>query len=432
MAAVAEAVPIGGTAAHISDEQLRSIRRRTAGLLFTSQIFGSGGTTAALTVATILAASILGSSTWAGLPNSVRTLGAALFAIPLSAFMVRTGRRKGLLLGYAVGTVGGALCVISAVASNYPLLLIGSAVFGAGYAANLLSRYASADVTPASQRGKAISFVVWGATLGAILGPGLVGPAGRWAEDLGLPPLAGAFGLAMATFGVAALLIFVFLRPDPLHVSRQIAAQTPARGDAAPPRSLTELLRIPGVQVAFITLMTSHMVMIGIMSMTPVYLHDHGHGLATVGFVISGHVTGMYVFSPVTGWLSDKLGRHTVIFLSALTFIVAALLDALSPASSGLLVGVGMFLIGLGWNLGFVSGSALLTDSVTIAERPKVQGAADMWMGVAAALGSLASGPILETHGYGTLNVWVALLVVFPLAAVFFRQVRPQPIPVRS
>src|SRR5579885_3350404 len=153
MAAVAEAVPIGGTAAHISDEQLRSIRRRTAGLLFTSQIFGSGGTTAALTVATILAASILGSSTWAGLPNSVRTLGAALFAIPLSTFMVRTGRRKGLLLGYAVGTVGGALCVISAVASNYPLLLIGSAVFGAGYAANLLSRYASADVTPASQRG---------------------------------------------------------------------------------------------------------------------------------------------------------------------------------------------------------------------------------------------------------------------------------------
>lgn len=412
-------------------EQLTRIRRRTSWLLFTSQIFGSGGTTAALTVSSILAAEILGASTWAGLPNSVRTLGAALVSVPLSAFMIRTGRRNGLLLGYGVGTIGAALGIVAAVLRNYPLLLLGSAIFGGGYASNLLSRYAAADVRPASQRGRAISFVVWGATVGAVAGPSLIGPAGTWAEGVGLPPLAGAFVVATLTFVIASALLFAFLRPDPLHVSRILAAQDQARR-AAPARGLRELIRQPGIQVALVTLMASHMVMIGIMSMTPVYMHDHGHSLQVVGLVISAHVTGMYVFSPLTGWLADRIGRPSVIVLSALAFVGAALLDAVTPPNQGFLLGAGMFLIGLGWNLGFVAGSALLTDSVTFAERARVQGIADMCMGVAAALGSMASGPILESQGYATLNVWVVLLVIFPLASIFARQRKLQPIAIRS
>jgi len=413
-------------------EDLAGLRRRTTWLLFGSQIFGSGGTTVSLTVATILAANILGSSTWAGLPNSVRTLGAALFSIPLSALMVRAGRRNGLVLGYAIGILGAAISMLAAITMNYPLLLLGSTVFGAGYAANLLSRYAAADVSLASQRGKAISFVVWGATVGAVVGPSFIGPAGRWAEIMGQPPIAGAFAVALLTMFVAGLLIFVFLRPDPLHISRLLELHDPARRVAATARRLPELLGIPGVQVGLVSLMASHMVMIGIMSMTPVYMHDHGHSLQIVGLVISAHVTGMYVFSPVTGWLADRIGRPSVIMLSALTFISAALLNALTPSDNGLLLGLGMFLIGLGWNLGFVAGSALLTDSVNFVERPRVQGLADMCMGVSAAVGSLASGPILESHGYPMLNFSVVLLVVFPLAMVWLRQLRPQPILARS
>jgi MFS family permease len=421
--AVEEPVPAG---------QLASIRRRTTWLLFGSQIFGSGATTASLTVATILASTILGGSTWAGLPNSVRTLGAALVSVPLSAYMVRAGRRKGLVLGYAVGVFGAGMSAASAVLMNYPLLLVGSAVFGAGYTANLLSRYAAADVSVASQRGKTISFVVWGGTVGAVIGPSIIGPAGEWAEKFGLPAIAGGFIVGVVTFGIASVMIFALLRPDPLQVSRLLAAQDPAMRETAPARSNSELLRLPGVQVGLIALMTSHMVMIGIMSMTPVYMHDHGHSLQIVGLVISAHVVGMYVFSPVTGWLADRIGRPSVIMLSALTFISAALLNSLTPPDQGALIGLGMFLIGLGWNLGFVAGSALLTDSVTFTERPRVQGVADMCMGVAAAVGSLASGPILETHGYPILNFWVVGLVVFPLAAIWLRQVRPQPIPIRS
>jgi MFS family permease len=429
MAAVAEVVPDRDMP---SDDELRQIAKRTRWLLFASQIFGSGGTTAALTVSSILAAEILGASTWAGLPNSIRTLGAALVSVPLSAFMIRAGRRNGLLLGYGVGTIGAGMGIAAAVLRNYPLLLVGSAIFGAGYASNLLSRYAAADVAPASQRGRAISFVVWGATVGAVAGPSLIGPAGAWVESVGLPPLAGAFVIATITFAIASLLIFVRLRPDPLHISRLVAAHDPNRRMAAPARPLRELIRKPSLQVALVTLMTSHMVMIGIMSMTPVYMHDHGHSLQVVGVVISAHVTGMYVFSPVTGWLADRIGRPSVIMLSALAFIGAALIDSLAAPEQGFLLGLGMFLIGLGWNLGFVSGSALLTDSVTLVERPRVQGMADMMMGVAAAIGSLASGPILESHGYPTLNVWVVLLVIFPLATVWTRRLRPQSVLVRS
>ncbi len=420
------------TAQALPAQELGRVRRRTTGLLFASQIFGSGGTTVALTVATILADQILGSSTWAGLPNSVRTLGAALFSLPLSAFMARFGRRNGLVLGYAIGVCGAAMSFVSAIALNYPLLLLGSAIFGGGYTANLLSRYAAADVSPATRRGKAISFVVWGATVGAVVGPVLIGPAGRWAENTGLPAIAGAFAVALLTFVVAGLMILAFLRPDPLYIARQLELHDPVRRATATARRLPELLRIPGVQVGLASLMCAHMVMIGIMSMTPVYMHEHGHSLQFVGLVISGHVTGMYVLSPFTGWLADRIGRASVVLLSAVTFMSAALLNALTPPDNQPLIALGMFLIGLGWNFGFVAGSALLTDSVEFVERPRIQGVADMSMGVSAALGSLASGPIMASHGYPTLNFTIVLLVVLPLTAVWTRQLRPQPLALRS
>lgn len=415
-AAVASAPP--PAAPPPSGPALAQIRRRTTRLLFASQIFGSASTAAALAVATILAADILGASTWAGLPNAVRILGAALFSVPLSTLMLRCGRRRGLALCYAVGAVGAAASVLAALLLDYALLLVGSALFGAGYAANLLSRYAAADVSPASERGRAISLVVWGATIGAVAGPSLIGPAGEQLAHFGLPAIAGAFVISTATFGMAALLIGAGLRPDPLAIARLVAAADPALQGTAPARPLGELLRLPEVLVALITLMCSNLVMIAVMAMTPVYMHEHGHGLPAVGLVISAHVVGMYLGSPATGWLADRIGRSPVIALSALTFIAAAVLNALTPDGNGALLALGMWLIGLGWNLGFVAGSALLTDAVDLPERPRLQGLADTGMGVVAALGSLASGPILAGAGFATLNLAVALAVVFPLAAI--------------
>jgi len=381
-------------------------------------MFGSGATAVGLTVATILAADILGASTWAGVPNSVRVLGAAFFSVPLSMLMVRAGRRTGLVVGYLGGLVGAAVSALAAVQQSYWLLLVGSLIFGAGFAANLLSRYAASDVTTSRDRGKAISLVVWGATVGAVVGPSMVGPAGDWATQIGLPPIAGAFLIGVATFAIGATIIFILLRPDPLSVSHLVAARDPALRDAAPPSPLSELLTRPGVQVGLVTLMCSNMVMIGIMSMTPVYMHEHGHSLPFVGVVVSAHVVGMYIFSPATGWLADRVGRYPVIVLGALVFVAASAVNVLTPATNGALIALGMLLIGLGWNLGFVAGSALLTDSVGLMDRPRMQGLADTCMGVTAALGSLASGPIMAGHGFSALNTVVGLTVVFPLIAI--------------
>src|SRR5262249_42646130 len=202
-------------------------------------------------------------------------------------------RRTGLVVGYLGGLVGAAVSVVSAVEQSYWLLLLGSLIFGAGFAANFLSRYAASDVTISKDRGKAISMVVWGATVGAVVGPSLVGPAGDWGARFGLPPIAGAFAIAVGTFGIASAIVFSLLRPDPLSVSHLVAARDPALREAAPPSPLRELLARPGVQVALVTLMFSNMVMIGIMSMTPVYMHEHGHALPLVGIVVSAHVVGM-------------------------------------------------------------------------------------------------------------------------------------------
>jgi MFS family permease len=372
---------------------------------------------------------MLGANTWAGLPNSVRVLGSAAFSIPFSLLMARVGRRRGLVLGYAVGTAGAAISVLSAAWMSFPLLILGSALFGAGYASNLLSRYAAADVSAAADRGKAISFAVWGGTVGAILGPSVIGPAGSLAASLGLSGIAGAFGVSTVAFVVAATVIFLFLRPDPLEVARVVAERDTLVSSPAQPRPLRQLLQLPGVQLALLTLICANIVMIGIMAMTPVYMHDHGHSLSLVGLVISAHVVGMYVFSPATGWLADRIGRTPVIALSAATFVTAALINSFSPPEWGWLLGFGMFLIGLGWNLGFVTGSALLTDSVEVLERPRLQGLADSGMGVAAAVGSLASGSIMEGHGFGALNFVIAVLVVFPLMAILFPRFRQLPSP---
>src|SRR5688572_27019689 len=311
-------------AAVLADPELARNRRRTTRLLFVSQIFGSGSTAVALAVATILAADILGASTWAGLPNSVRILGAALFAVPLSSLMMRSGRRAGLALGYGIGAIGSALSVASAIFMDFGLLLLASLVFGGGFAANLLIRYAAADVCRASERAKAISFVVWGATVGAVVGPTMIGPAANWVALIGLPPIAGAFVVGTVTFLIAAAILAVLLRPDPLAISRIVAASDVDLQNAAPPRPFGELVRLPDVQVALVTLMCSNVVMIAIMAMTPVYMHEHGHPLTLVGIVVSAHVVGMYVFSPATGWLADRIGRTPVIVMSALVFLAAA------------------------------------------------------------------------------------------------------------
>jgi MFS family permease len=396
-------------------------RRRLMATLLGAQVCGSTGHSISLAVGSIVAADITGTNTWSGLPVGIAALGAALASVPLARAMGRSGRRPGLVLGYSLGVLGSALGMAGVMTRSFPLLLVGMALFGIGNTSNLLARYAAADVSSGPQRGRAIGLIVWGSTVGSIVGPNLLGPAARAAEPLGLSDVGSAFLIGLGGFGLAALLIQALLRPDPLTLARQLPPATMDRADE-PARPLGTILRRPTVQIALGALMTSQLVMIATTSTSPVYLHDHGHHVHTIGLAVSLHLAGMYAASPLTGWLCDRFGRVAIIGAGGLVLIGAIVLAALAPGSDSALVTLALFLNGVGWNFGFVAGSALLTDSLSPAERTSMQGLADLVMGLMGAFGSAAGGVILQAWGFPILNAAGAALVLGPLVAAWLRR----------
>jgi MFS family permease len=391
-------------------------RGRLLATLFAAQVGGSTGHSIAMAVGGIMAASITGTNAWVGLPVGVGALGAALASWPLSRLMGRFGRRPGLALGYGLAVVGAVLGMVGVLAGSFVLFLVGMTLFGVSNTSNLLARYAAADIMPASQRGRAMGLIVWGSTVGSILGPNLMTPAVHAGALLGLSPVGSAFLISVAGYGLAALLIELLLRPDPLAIARQLETGVVAGAPAAPARSLGAILREPRVRIAFASLMAGQLVMIGTTSTSPVYLHDHGHHVGTIGLAVAMHLGGMYVASPLSGWLADRFGRGVMIALGGLVLLVAlAVAGLVSGADSGLVM-IGLFLNGVGWNFAFVAASALLTDVLSPGERTSIQGLADLVMGMLGALGSAAGGLVLGTLGFGALNALGAAVVVAGLA----------------
>ncbi|ANW20727.1 MFS transporter [Streptomyces clavuligerus] len=416
----------GGTRAGIGTvaaEALPALRRRVTTVLVVSQILGGLGVATGIALAAVLAERISGSAALSGLAPTATVAGTALFSMPLAALMTARGRRPGLVLAYAVGSLGAGVVVLAAAVENFPLLLLGMAVFGAGSSANLQARFAAADLALPERRGQAISQVVWATTIGAVLGPNIAAPAGRSVSGLGIPTEAGPFVWAAGVFLVAAVVVQTLLRPDPLLTAR---ALTP--GDHSPQgRSLRAgLLAVresPAARLALATIAVSHTAMVAIMAMTPLALTHHGADIELVGLVISGHIAGMYAFSPVMGRLADRFGRLTVIGLAVALLASAALLAGTAGPSHGQ-VAVGLFVLGLGWSAGIVAGSALLTDSVPQPVRAAVQGLSDLAMNTAAGVGGVLAGLIVAYQGYGLLNLIGALLVLGLGWAVFRGAVR--------
>ncbi len=346
--------------------------------LFVAQVCGSTGHSISLAVGSIMAASITGTNTWSGVPIAVGALGTALASWPLARLMDRAGRRPGLALGYGLAVAGAVLGLLGVAVRNFPLMLLGMALFGIASTSNLLARYAAADVSRPEQRGRAMGIIVGGSALGSIIGPNLMAPALSLGARLDIPATASPFLVSVAGYGVAAVLTVLFLRPDPLALARRDAAEADAGRPAGLARSLGAILADARVQIALATLSISQFVMISTTSTSPLYLHDQGHAVETIGIAVSLHLAGMYVASPLSGWLADRFGRMPVIAAGALMLIFAVALAGLAPGQAGATIILGLFLNGVGWNLAFVSGSALLTDALWPAERASVQGLADL------------------------------------------------------
>ena len=421
--AVARATEI---AAAIHPDELPRLRRRMRWVLFAVAALGSTGYIAAVTVGTLVAAELAGTAAFGGLPTTTTTIGTATAASLIALVMLRWGRRLGLLLGLAVGVVGGSIVLMSVVAESIPLLLIGSAFTGFANAAGNLGRYIAADMAKPERRASAIGLVVWGTTVGAVIGPNLTAPAGEVAVSLGLPELAGPYGVTVIFIGLAWLLAAVLLRPEPYALAdpSSLPAVTDKHGNVA---SLPTILARPSVAVALVSLVASQVVMVLIMTMTPLHLIAHGHGLTTVGFVLSAHTFGMFGLSPITGRLTDRFGSPRVIAAGLVGLALAALLAALAPPDGGLLLTFALFLLGYGWNLCFVAASSLVSVGLSLAERTRVQGIADALTWGTAAFASLASGLVVAAASYTVLGFVGIGLTLIPAGflAIQGRRLRP-------
>ncbi|MFG3015932.1 MFS transporter [Streptomyces cinerochromogenes] len=396
-------------------------QRRILTVLVASQILSGAGLAAGVTVGALLAQDMLGSTDLAGLPSALFTAGSALAAVAVGRVSQARGRRPGLAAGYLTGAIGSAGVVAAAVAGSPVLLFIALFVYGAGTATNLQARYAGADLAAPAHRARAVSTVLVATTLGGVVGPNLAAPTGDLAGTLGIPALAGPFLLAGTAYASAALVLAVCLRPDPLllarglHLQQQAAAAARTPGDSAPG---PEPSRGPGLVPGALTMVLTQLVMVAIMTMTPVHLHDHGHGTAASGLVIALHVGAMYLPSPLTGWLVDRRGPTTVVAASGVTLLAAGVTAATVPGDSVALLALALVLLGLGWNLGLVSGTAMITDAVPLATRARTQGMVDVSIAIAGATGGLTSGIVVSTAGYPVLALTGGILALAVLPAI--------------
>jgi MFS family permease len=394
----------------------RLLERRTMRVLVVAQLLGACGLAAGGTAGALLAEQLTGSPATAGLPLAVLVLGSGVGAVAVTRLMSGHGRRVGLSVAYLAGAIGAAL-VVAAAFRSWPLLLAGCGLLGGGNTAVMLARYAAADL--ASRRGRAISTVVAAASVGAIAGPNLLGPAGALAGVVGLLAPTGLFLLAIPAFLGAALVLVVFLRPDPLQVARAAAPSTQQPAVAGGWGELVALLGDRHIRLALLVLAVANLSMVGVMAVAPVHLHHYGAGMGTIGLLISAHIAAMYLPSPVTGWLADTLGARVVAGIGALLLLAAGTVAAVAGAGRPGII-VALLLLGVGWNAGLIGGSALLHDAaVSPSLRTRAEGLGELGMGAAAAVGGGGAGLLLATGGLALLGLVAAAPCLLVLAAAF-------------
>ncbi|KMN42362.1 MFS transporter [Bacillus sp. LK2] len=396
-------------------EEQQKLYKRTLIIVSISQMFGGAGLAAGITVGALLAQQMLGTDAFAGLPAAMFTLGSAVAAFIVGKLSQRYGRRVGLATGFMVGGLGAIGVVMAAVTNSIILLLASLLIYGAGTATNLQARYAGTDLADKKQRATAVSITMVMTTFGAVAGPNLVGVMGSFAHSIGIPELAGPFILSAAAFMLAGLVLFVMLRPDPLIIANIIEKykQEHTYKGHSVTNEMVENKR--GIAVGAIVMILTQVVMVAIMTMTPVHMGHHGHGLSEVGLVIGFHVGAMYLPSLVTGVLIDKVGRTAMSIAGGVILLAAGVLAAMAPNDSLILLVVALSLLGLGWNLGLISGTAQIVDSTEPSTRAKTQGKIDVFIALAGASGGAMSGMIVANSSYAALSLAggaVALLLI--------------------
>ena len=381
-------------------------------MLVVGQIAGSAALSAAVTVGAFVIQDLLGQTTpWGGIASATVTIGTAFMAQLLSRLMLRQGRRVGLMAGYSMAIVGGLVAGLGVELQSLTVFLIGLFLFGNGQSANLLSRYAATDLAEPTERGAAMSRILFASTFGAVFGPLLIRPA----EELGKA----AFGWNQYTgpwvfsglFFLASLInVSLRLKPDPLVVAGGLRSQQKldVNGVASPGVKVLSFLKSSAkTRLAFYGMMISQITMVAVMTMTPVHLRQHGHETVSA-YIISLHIAGMYAFSPFIGRFSDRNGRLNTMLVGCFVLIVSTVMSAFA-GSNPIVFFPSLWLLGIGWSFGLIGASSLLVDSVPIQHRVRVQGSADVAMSLCGGLAGFSSGFIRKSFGFP----WLSMLGTF-------------------
>jgi MFS family permease len=388
-------------------------RSRLIGTLFVGNALSSTAYIGVVTVSSLVAEQVTGSTSLSGIPNTMGTIGTAAGAASLSALSFRIGRRRTFTLGFALAVVGSILAATSVGIGSLPILLIAMAVLGFGRSVSQLARFAAGDLREAEHRASAISLIVWAATIGAVVGPLLLGPTGTMASLAGFDQLIGPIMVGVIGFGLAAALMYFGLRPEPLTLT--VAPESEHDSEPSP---LRDIFAIPTVQLSIVALTTSQFVMVLVMTMTPLHIRANDGDLATVGIVMMAHTLGMFAIAPITGRLVDRHGPRTIIMLAVAVLIVASLIAVAAPAAETVVLVIGMFLLGIGWNFGFVAASTELQIGLPIADRLRIQGIADSITWISGGLGAAISGIIVGATSFGALGFVGAVIALAPIPLI--------------
>ncbi len=401
--------------------------KRTLFIVALSQLFGGAGLAAGVTVGALLARDLLGSDGAAGIPSALLTLGSAAAALLVGRLSQRAGRRLGLTAGFLVGGAGAIGVVAAAVTESIPLFFASLLVYGFGGATNLLARYAGTDLAKPGQRAKAVGIALVSTTFGAVAGPNSVGATGEFAASLGIPALAGPFLLGAAAYLLAGLVFAALLRPDPFLVAKAIheaREAQPAADRAASGEGRQPIGNRRGLVVGAAVMILTQIVMVAIMTMTPIHMGHHGFDLNDVGLVIGFHIGAMYLPSLATGALVDKVGRTTMAIAAGVALLAAGGVAAAVPGHSLVGLVAALVLLGLGWNFGLISGTTLIVDATHPAARAKTQGAIDVAVALAGASGGALSGLVVEQAGFAALSLSGAALALLLLPVVVWSGAR--------
>ncbi len=404
----------------LDEKGIEKIHKKTLRAVIFSQILGGAGLAAGITVGALIAQQMLGTDKYSGVPSALFTLGSAAAAMLVGRLTMKTGRRIALSTGFFVGGVGALGIILATTLNNIWLLFLALFIYGSGTATNLQARYAGTDLAPVHKRATSVSLAMVSTTFGAVIGPNLVGVMGSLAKLVGIPELAGIFILAAAAFLSAGTVLFFYLKPDPYLLAKHLDTQrAKAHKDSTfeQQTSLNKSLVLVGATVMIIT----QLVMVAIMTMTPIHMQHHAQGMSAVGLVIGIHIASMYFPSLITGSLVNKVGTKWMAVASGVVLFLAALVTMLAPNGSTGWLMLGLSLLGIGWNFGLISGTTMVVDATSIQIRPKIQGWIDVFIAISGALGGFFSGIIMNYSSYSALSLMgliisVLLVIVMSLS----------------